>query len=315
MSSTKSFDEFYSSELEGCLFPLETYRKKVAKTGIAGFILAALSIFLFFVSSADDVGITSVFAVISLITAAVFFIVSYYRKKEYVASFKESIVRRVVSFIDPSLHYSPSTSVSRKDYDISGLFLQRPDRYKGDDYIEGTRDRTFFSFSELHTEEQVSNGKTTSWVTIFKGLFFIADFNKNFQGRTYVWSENNPQLNFFTKIFSSVAWNLEKVSLESVEFERKFVVYSTDQVEARFILTPSLMERLVKLEQMMGAGTSFSFVNTNIYVAVPIKDKLFEPNVYSPNDYLTIKDYYKTVHIVFDIIDELKLNDRLWGKE
>ncbi|MBK8951152.1 MAG: DUF3137 domain-containing protein [Chitinophagaceae bacterium] len=181
--------------------------------------------------------------------------------------------------------------------------------------LEGTRDKTHFAFSELHTEKRVSNGKSTSWVTIFKGMFFIADFNKNFHGRTYVWSEKNPQLNFFTKIFSSFAWNMEKVSLESVEFERKFIVYSTDQVEARFILTPSLMERLVKLEQMMGTGTSFSFINTNIYVAVPIKDKLFEPNVYSPNDYPTIKEYYNTVHIVFDIIDELKLNDRLWGKE
>ncbi|MBK8951151.1 MAG: hypothetical protein IPM85_01125 [Chitinophagaceae bacterium] len=50
-------------------------------------------------------------------------------------SFKENIVRRVVSFIDPAFQYSPATAVSRKDYDNSGLFLQRPDRYKGDDYF------------------------------------------------------------------------------------------------------------------------------------------------------------------------------------
>jgi hypothetical protein len=73
-----------------------------------------------------------------------------------------------------------------------------------------------------------------------------------------VYSENNPQLNFFNKLFSSFANNLEKVKLESIDFENRFIVYSNDQVEARYILTPSFMERLVKLEKMMGDEISFS---------------------------------------------------------
>ncbi|MBL7709434.1 MAG: DUF3137 domain-containing protein, partial [Chitinophagaceae bacterium] len=84
---------------------------------------------------------------------------------------------------------------------------------------------------------------------------------------------------------------------------------------ARYILTPSFMERLSKLQDMMGQKTAFSFVNTNIYVAVPIKDDLFEPSVFAANDYNRISDYYTTVHMVLGIIDELKLNQRLWTKE
>jgi len=193
--------------------------------------------------------------------------------------------------------------------------VEQPDRYSGDDYIEGTHEKTFFCFSELHSERKVSSGKSTHWETIFRGLFFIADFNKNFSGRTYVWSERNPQINFLTKIFSSFAWNLEKVKLESVEFEKRFIVYSSDQVEARYILTPSFMERIVRLQQMMGEGTSLSFVNTNIHVAVPIRDELFEPAIFSANDHNRLGDFYNTINIVFDIIDELKLNLRLWNKE
>ena len=75
------------------------------------------------------------------------------------------------------------------------------------------------------------------------------------------------------------------------------------------------MEHLVKLEQLMGVGISFSFVNTNIYIAVPVAGKLFEPAIYRPNNYESIGDYYNTVHIVFDIIDELNLNLRIWNKE
>jgi len=66
---------------------------------------------------------------------------------------------------------------------------------------------------------------------------------------------------------------------------------------------------------MMGDQTSYSFVDTNIYVAVPVSDSLFEPSVFSANNYDKLGDYYNTIHIVFDIIDELNLNLRIWTKE
>jgi len=65
----------------------------------------------------------------------------------------------------------------------------------------------------------------------------------------------------------------------------------------------------------MGAGVSFSFADTNIYVAVPIRDDLFEPSIFSANDYNKVGDYYNTVQIVLDLIDELQLNQRLWNKK
>ena len=71
--------------------------------------------------------------------------------------------------------------INRNDYENSGLFLKTPDRYQGDDYIEGKRDKTFFCFSELHTEYKVNTGKSSYWETIFRGIFFIADFIKIFK--------------------------------------------------------------------------------------------------------------------------------------
>lgn len=315
MQNASTFEEFYEKELKGLLIPLEKERKVVLHKEFLGYSLLGVSVLLFLITISSQIPPLGFIAFFSFLAGIIFLGVIYGRRKKYFSAFKENIVRRVINYIDPSMQYNPEIFVSRKDYDRSGLFLQKPDSYKGDDYIEGFRDKTFFRFSELHTTRQVSTGKSSHTVTIFRGLFFIADFNKHFQGSTYVWSESNPQLNFLTKIFSSFASDLEKVKLESVDFENRFIVYSNDQVEARYILTPSFMERIVKLEQLMGAGISFSFVNTNIYVAVPINDKLFEPSFYRPNDYQSISDYFNTVHIVFDIIDELKLNERLWTKE
>ena len=315
MPARENFNDFFENELQSLLNPLELKRKKLMQFAIIGFVLLGLAIILFLAASSGQSEAAALVAFLILIPAIILLIIYYNKKKHYTAEFKETIISEIICFINPSFRYNPSASVSRGDYDNSGLFLQKPDSYNGDDYTEGTHGKTFFCFSELHTEYKVSSGKQTSWVTIFKGLFFIGDFNKNFSGRTYVWSEENPQLNFFNKLFSSFANNLEKVQLESPEFERSFVVYSNDQVEARYILTPSFMERLIKLEGLMGTGISFSFVNTNIYVAVPVRRSLFEPSIFSRNDYKSLEDYYNTVHIVLDIIDELNLNLRIWTKE
>lgn len=315
MAAEKSFEEFYQAELAPELLPFEHLRKKAARSGIIGSGLSALVIISFLIARANEATAFFIVALILLVPAIIFMVVYYNRKKDYVSGFKENIVHSIIKYIDPNLRYNPHGCINEHDYEKSGLFLKTPDKYRGDDYVEGWRGKTVFCFSELHTEYKVSTGKSTSWHTIFKGLFFIGDFNKHFQGRTYVYSESNPQLGFFTKMFSSFASDLEKVKLESSEFENKFVVYSSDQVEARYILTPSFMERLAKLQDLMGEETSYSFVDTNIYVAVPIRDALFEPKVFSSNSYATLGDYYNTVHIIFDIIDELNLNLRIWTKE
>ena len=315
MAAEKNFKEFCENELASELLPFENMRKKVVAIGTIAFGLAALAIISLFIAQANEVTAFNIVFFALLLPAIILIIIYYNKKKNYVAGFKENIVHNIIKFIDPNLRYAPDTRVHRRDYEKSGLFLKGVDRYRGDDYVEGWRDKTVFCFSELHTEYAVSTGKTTTWHTIFKGLFFIGDFNKNFNGRTYVYNESNPQLGFLTKMFSSFAWNLEKVNLESTEFENRFVVYSSDQVEARYILTPSFMERLVNLQELMGEGTSYSFVDTNIYVAVPIEDVLFEPGIFSANSYDRLGDYYNTVHIIFDIIDELNLNLRIWTKE
>ena len=314
MPAVKDFREFCNNDLNEFLLPLENERKSVAKTGVLGFSFLGLAAICFFIATQEQPPVFIV-AFICLIPAIIFLIFYYNKRKNYVGRFKDEIVHNIIKFIDPSLHYDPACHVHENDYKRSGLFLEKFDRYKGDDYVEGRRDKTVFCFSELHTEREVGSGKDSHWETIFKGLFFIGDFNKNFQGRTYVYSENNPQLGFLSKLLTSFARDLEKVKLESSAFENKFIVYSSDQVEARYILTPSFMERLVKLQDLMGDSTSYSFVDTNVYVAVPISDALFEPSVFSANDYNKLGDYYNTVHIVFDIIDELNLNLRIWNKE
>ncbi|MBL7731200.1 MAG: DUF3137 domain-containing protein [Chitinophagaceae bacterium] len=315
MQDTNSFSTFYHDQLSGLVEQIEMERRKLVRRQAVGYILTITSVIALFISMQSDSQGLTIGAMVVLIAGITLWAITWEGRKGYVRHFKETIVRKVIEFIDPSFQYHPKGFINENDYKRSGLILDKHDDYEGDDYVEGKRERTFFCFSELKTTRTEGSGKSRRTVTLFNGLFFIADFNKNISGRTYVWSEANPQLDFFKRIFSSVADGLEKVKLESTEFESRFIVYSTDQVQARYILTPSFMERMLRLEQKLGTGISFSFLQSEIYVAVPVKDKLFEPTFFRPNDYESVGDYYNTVHAVIDIIDELRLNDRLWGKE
>ena len=66
---------------------------------------------------------------------------------------------------------------------------------------------------------------------------------------------------------------------------------------------------------MTSADASISFVHTNIHIAIPMKHELFEPSVFRMNDFSRLEQFRSTIQIVYEIIDELKLNDRLWTKE
>jgi len=309
------FRTYYEQELRPLLAPLEASRKKVKRLGLLGYLVIGLFVLFIILSNGSFDVVSGVLAILSFVAIIVIWVIFWKQRKAFRLMFKEQIVRKLIGYVDPELCYEPGRCIPEREYKMSGLFQTSPDRYNGDDYLEGVHDKTRFSCSELHTEYKVNSGKNTHWETIFKGLFFIGDFNKYFSGRTYVWTADAPQLNFMSRLFSSFARELEKVNLESAEFNRRFIVYSTDQVEARYILTPSFMERLVRLQQMTSTDTSMSFVQTNIHIAIPMKEDLFEPAVFGANDFSRLEQFRATIQIVYEIIDELKLNERLWTKE
>ncbi|HMI01336.1 MAG TPA: DUF3137 domain-containing protein, partial [Pedobacter sp.] len=196
-------------------------------------------------------------------------------------------------------------------------------RYSSQDQIFGSAGKTRFSFSEVHaeykTETQTKNGKQVHWHTILKGIVFCADFNKYFNGITVVRPKDfgsaiGAWFSDKLPIFSSSGKEL--VKLENPNFEELFVTYSSDQVEARYILTPSMMERLCQLEDKCKYTISLSFIDTQMFIAFPLDKDYFEPPVFkSLLDQKSINEDLSVIRFMYDIIKELDLNTRIWGKQ
>lgn len=324
MRSTEQFQRFYEAELLPHLQQLEGKRQQIVSrltaTGLIVALVAAAAAILGALWARNP--IIGLFVLI--VGGFVFFVLYWRMTKGFVAEFKQRVIGRIVTFIDANLSYQPGHCISRSAYMGSRIFLTSPHRYQGEDLVRGKIDKTEIQFSELHTQYKTettdSKGRRqTQWHTIFRGIFFIADFNKHFQGETVVLPDTAEKLfGGFGRQLQS--WNLsrsgELVQLEDVEFEQRFVVYSQDQVEARYILSPSLMARIVDFVKRTGQEVYISFVSSHIHVAIAHSKDLFEPKLFSTLlDVKLAQEYVEDLMLVIGIVEDLNLNTRIWTKQ
>jgi len=181
------------------------------------------------------------------------------------------------------------------------------DRSKYEDLLTGERSSTPFRFYEAHLEEKRtttdSKGRTrTTWVTVFRGQCLAARFHKPFAGVTKVFRDAGV-FNTFLKIGQTG----ERVRLEDPVFEKAFEVFSTDQIEARFILTPDFMERLIALEKTFkGRKLRCAFSGGEMLLAVEGQN-LFEPgSMHRPmTDPARVREMLQDFAAVFLLIDSM----------
>lgn len=218
-------------------------------------------------------------------------------------------------FFTPYQYSSRTLEQTRQSFAKSSLFSNKvPNSFAEEDCIEGKWGETQLYFSEIKAEGKTSDNKHRF---NFQGLFFQANFNKSFQGRTIVVPDiAEKNLGALGRMLQS--WNKqhadELIKLEDPEFERLFAVYGTDQIEARYILSTSLMQRLVELRQKVQQEIRISFVDNHIYIAIPsTHQNLFEPSFFQNLvDFKPVMEYFETIQMMIGIVEDLKLNRRIW---
>ena len=321
MVKISELTEFFYDELHPDLKKLENDRKALSRKliyiGVALAIVASIITALIFTNSSSH----SEFDFFPFfIGFALFYWAKKHYSKDYASEFKDKIIHPLIKQIDDSLEYSKSLCVSQTHFRNSKLFKKSIDRYNGNDLVKGKIDDVKLKFSDVHAEymSRDSKGRNT-WHTIFQGLFLMADFNKDFKGTTSVLPDTAEKT--FGKFIGG--WLQSKnmnrndlVKMDDPAFEKQFVVYSSDQIEARYILTHSMMKRLLDFKRRSSVPLYVSFSNKQIYLALEYNKDLFEPTIFSSLlEYSLIKEYVTTLQLATGIIHELKLNEKLWSKQ
>ena len=325
----KSLETFYQSDLLPDLEKLEAQRLTVKKKLIQA-ICILVGVNLVFLFIAGQFGLNVIFLLMFLVISAIFTFfpwhIKYYR--DYHAGFKEAIIPRIVAFVDQRLRYDKAGMVPKDAFVASHLFKDRPGEYGGDDLVSGTLGETAVQFSEIHAKRvdiirQSSSASNTHrtkkrYTPIFRGLFFVADFNKAFKGTTIVLPDTAQKLfgDLGQALQALNVPNGQLVKMEDPEFEKLFVVYGEDQVEARYILSTSLMRRIVEFRTRSRKDMRLSFSASKLHVAIPFEKELFEPKIMeSLLNIAHVQEYYEELKLAVDIVDELDLNTRIWTQK
>ena len=260
--------------------------------------------------------------VIIAVLVVIYLIIQYFYldsiKNKIENLFEKKIIPGILHEFFPEAIFSVKSYISDSDYWNSGLFSHRLDSYDGNNYAHGTFGKTDVRFSKLHTQYKVRTKNSTTWHTVFEGIFMVANCNKRFKGRTIVL----PDLG--ERIFGGLGrWMQQKnpfsrgemVYLENPEFEKEFVVYSTDPVEARYLLTPSMQQYMLDLYHHIGReGLHVSFIDGNVYMGLSGSFKMFKiDHSLSFSKKSTIDYYSKDLIHILKAIEILDLNTRIWG--
>lgn len=120
-----------------------------------------------------------------------------------------------------------------------------------EDLWQGELGGQAFSLHEANLKQRRSNGKRTHYVTVFRGPIITIEFERNFHATTLVErAKKHKKFGFFGEK-ESLEFNgihLQKVDMVHPDFEDEFTIYSNDQVEARYLVHPTYVERLIAME-------------------------------------------------------------------
>ncbi|MBQ9292812.1 MAG: DUF3137 domain-containing protein [Campylobacter sp.] len=287
---------------------LENLRKstalKILKIKIFCGVLGVVLAFLIFKSSGDlGIGI----CLGAMVGILIYRLLSYSLLKGFSNEFKEKIITQIIKEISPNLSYDKAKFIEFNEFDRPRIYNTKIDIYQGNDLIWGNIDGVELKFSDIYLARVDTKNKERSiqvQTPLFYGIAFIADFSKFFTAKVIVLDKKG----------SFTSTNLQKTKMDNSEFNDTFATFCDDEIAARYILTPNLMEKMLYLRKFFGAKCDFCFVENKIYIYINLGKDSFEADYKVPliGENSVPQRYHDEIMQFVGIIENLKLNSKIF---
>lgn len=292
--------------MEDKLIVFNYNKKNAEKFIIFGGILVAVGAIMILLGSETNSGIFTIGFIVA-IPGLILAMIGLTKFNSLKKTFKDQVLSKMFQEIIPGISYQPSYGLPPTEVYMTH-FLKQADRFHSEDFLAGQIDGVEFISSDVKLEERhvqhTKNGTRVYYVAYFIGRVFKFSFNKDFVGTLIVTESGSP----------TRGRGYNKVKLESIDFNKKFKTYTTEDITAFYILTPDIIEALYKLEKRHPGRIGISFIGDNMYVAINNNKDTFELQMFRKIDQSMILEFEQDLLVIKDFIMSLKLNNNLFKK-
>lgn len=313
------FQEKFFKEISPIIRQFEQERIKNLITSIVLtiiFSILCVAIFMFSALKMNTGFLQNCLGIVGFCIGYLAFATIPYTKKCFENSIKSEIMPLICSCYG-NLTWTNDEYYSDNIFYDSNIIVNYPRcNSKYDDMFIGSYKGVDYEILELLWE------KTSSLVKIVQhdGILIKLKMNKPFNGETFIESHKKIVRGGLMAVLSYEHLNLENngkmnlTKLEDVEFNKKYDIYTDDEVEARYLLTTSFMERLKNMKTAFRTEKiRCSFYNQYLLIRLESKKDLFSicslfKKVDDSKQFFTL---YEEIISIIKLIDHFKLNIKI----
>lgn len=218
--------------------------------------------------------------------------------------YKDKIILPLLKNLDKNATYLKDKSIKKIYKQIGGS--------KGEDLIGLNIDGIGVEFGEVLSYQRDDDDRLIE----YRHIVCVASFNKKLKNYTYVSSLSS---------LSARAGDLLKykpskyIKLDNHKFNEYFAVRTDDEIEARYILTHNMMEKMLEFEKI-SQTISFLFEDDKIIFSFLTfhgykgEQATYDFLDYTPNFSIheQTKKHFDTINMLINIIKSLNLNSKIW---
>lgn len=224
-------------------------------------------------------------------------------KRQYARAYKRDILPDLAGLFGP-FRYDGKGKIPMERMKPSKI-VPGHTTYKSEDLFTGEYRKVGINFSEIKLKRR--SGKRT--VTVFNGLaILLSSGTRRFYGHTIMIRDQGKIGGWLKKQTAG----LERADLVDPEFEKIFDVFTNDQVEARYLIDPRIIENLKALySEYSGKKMMAAFYDDHFLILISSAKNHFEPaSIQLPaTNEASILSMKREIEQILSIVDRLSLYD------
>jgi len=232
--------------------------------------------------------------------------------KEISKKLKETLLHEIVKDnLGDNANYSSNNGINLTEVMETGI-INKPSSYKSEDLVYGTYKGIKYKSADIELKKIVQtytpDGSVISSESLFfKGKYIRIDLINNKDLIVVVKEKSN--INNTKNIPGNI-----NIELESMAFNSKFDTKASSELDAFYVLTPQIQEKMLELESKFNGSINYIFKNGYLYILINDGRDSLEVLPKKKIDSVFFNSIISDLTISLAVIDEFSLDSMKWTK-